>query len=370
MDKKLNLLYLGYIGFNNIGDEVCYQAFLQHLKKRNIDCNVILFDLYTKEPVDQICQRTPLDGVVMGGGSLWQGSAFIIPAQQAISLGLPVWVFGTGIDYFTEEYVEKLKDETLPVPVADTFDNKDINEYAIQWILGNCPFIGVRGPLTYRFFTRLYNDEDIQIIGDPGLIYTPVEDTSMLDAARIEPGSKFIAVNWGGSFNSVFGHDEQGTLFRFAEGIQHLINKGYHILIYPMWRNDVENCSELFGAVGGQQCSLISTLGSIDSYCTMLNQAEFSINFKLHGNVLSALVGTPFITLAYRSKSYDFAMSVEAEELCISTGSNNIANLIPQMEKRIIENRDYYKKKLSEYRSLYQKYYDKFFDRLVSFYGI
>ena len=42
--------------------------------------------------------------------------------------------------------------------------------------------------------------------------------------------------------------------------------------------------------------------------------AKATINYKLHGSVMSAGVGTPFVALAYHFKSLDFAASLLTHE--------------------------------------------------------
>ena len=51
----------------------------------------------------------------------------------------------------------------------------------------------------------------------------------------------------------------------------------------------------------------------------LMRRAHFTVGLRLHGNVLSAAAGTPFVSLAYRLKSFDFADSVGMGEFTIRT---------------------------------------------------
>lgn len=348
------LLYLGFIGFHNIGDEVCYEAFLQLKEKLAGPAEAIPYDLRNKRSIAEIHSETPLSGVVLGGGSLFQGTAFVRPALEAINLGLPLWTFGTGIDYFSENYVRQLYETSLPPSPPQMFDGKELDINALRTIFEQAAFAGVRGPLTKRFSSFLTQPDKTVIIGDPGLVYQPKADSSMLEGVP----TKFAAVNWGQSYSCIFGHDEQRTMMELVEGIRCLIRQGYHILIYPMWDHDIEPCQYLYSTIGHQAaCTVVPRVHSTDAICTMLSRADLSISFKLHAAVLSARMGTPFISLAYRSKCMDFAMSMGMLSQCIPTSSFHIGSFIAERTADIQAQRDAYRDALAKRCELFSQYY-------------
>lgn len=365
---KINLLYLGYVGFNNLGDEVCYQAFLQMLKPYASKVHIIVYDLAYKPAIKDIHRDTPLAGVILGGGSLLQGTAFVEPASQAAALHLPLFLFGTGIDYFDESYAQSLMDENKPATAPGMFDGKELSEAAITRIIKGCHGGGVRGPLTERFISRLDPSKKIGVMGDSGLIYTPKNDASILGVLLSSALSekKIAAVNWGSSLGCVYGYDEQRTMIGLAEGIRMLINRGYEIVIYPMWDNDIEPCRKLLQATGRPGiCKLVSYVPTIDAICTLLKSASLSIGLKLHANVLSACMGTPFLSLAYRSKCYDFAHSVGMLSHCVSTASFHINDFIAKHEALMLKQREEISSKIKTHRIEYQKKYATFTQHLV-----
>ena len=60
---------------------------------------------------------------------------------------------------------------------------------------------------------------------------------------------------------------------------------------------------------------LYDTAGTV----RLLRAARLSINMKLHGSVLSAASGTPFVSIAYHSKVFEFADDVGLGEFAVRT---------------------------------------------------
>lgn len=357
MGKK-KLLYLGYIGFDNLGDQVCYDAFLQWIKPLSTVFDVTCYDLRNRKTISEINRETPLFGVMVGGGSLFQGTAFVEPILEAANMKLPIWTFGTGIDYFTEDYVQRLMNTAQLAGPPQMFDGKELKENDLRVILQKCRTVGVRGPLTQRFFSHLIGKDKVKIIGDPGLIYTPNTDNAI---AEDHPslGTRFIALNWGTSFNSIFGYNELHTMMDVVNGIRSLIISGYKVFIYPMWHGDMESCKRIYHTIGHPgACELADKVYPIDAICTMLERASMGIGFKLHANVMAARMGTPFISLAYRSKCYDFAKSVGMHSFCISTASRHIGRFIANIEIGLRQTRQSIQKKLLAWCDRYKKQYD------------
>lgn len=363
-----NILYLGFLGFNNLGDEVCYQAFLQNAARTNPNrkYHVIPYDLRSKPSIAQIKRDVSVDDVVIGGGSLLQGTAFINPAMEAVSLKLPLWIYGTGIDYMDEGYAKSVAQGHFPLMPA-AFENKDIDRGALKTIFETSRYNGVRGPLSLHFLKRhCMIEKKIHIIGDPGLVYHPTPDRSILDQIRglLQPVSRIIAINWGSSYNSIFGHNEHHVRQQVAQMARNRINSGYQIVIFPMWDNDQEACRQLYDDINMPgRCILVPRVPSIDSICALLKKARLSVNFKLHANILSALVNTPFVSLAYRSKCFDFALSMNQYYHCISTAEPDISEKIGHLANKIAAKQRKIKKNMKRSRRLYTERHDQFFER-------
>ena len=277
-------------------------------------------------------------------------------------MGLPIWLYGTGIDYFTEEYVRDALIDNPP-SCPQMFENKELETEKLKTHFTAQPIHRrPRADDTRQFLSSLPGSGDIRIVGDPGLVYLPQQNVPPLSSGL----ERFVAVNWGSSFSSVFGHDEGRVEQALADAIRRLIRLGYSVLIYPMWPEDIWPCTRLRDTVNiPEGCHLVQTVGSVDSICRMLREAVFSVGFKLHASVLSARMGTPFVSLAYRSKCYDFACSIEMGSQCISTSAYDIADFILLQEGLIVKNRVIMQKTMARHRNTFRSAYEQFWHSII-----
>ncbi|MCM3166847.1 polysaccharide pyruvyl transferase family protein [Peribacillus frigoritolerans] len=161
---------------------------------------------------------------------------------------------------------------------------------------------------------------------------------------------KIVGINWGTSFNRICGSNEIIVEDQLAETAKKLIQKGYKIYMFIVWKADINPSLRLYKKINDTQNVRLSTkYYHQNDLLNILQSCHFTINLKLHANVISAAAGIPFITLGYRFKSFDFAHSVGQNDFIISTDSQTIT-------KEIINNKEpFMKKQLQSYRNLYTK---------------
>src|SRR5690606_3914149 len=80
----------------------------------------------------------------------------------------------------------------------------------------------------------------------------------------------------------------------------------------------------------------------------------FTVNFKLHANVISAMAGIPFIALGYRMKTFDFMESIGRTSYVISTDEDQIADKLEKLSRLVQENWEIDKQPLYSKISSYQ----------------
>ncbi|MEC2865581.1 hypothetical protein BK767_28250 [Bacillus thuringiensis serovar kyushuensis] len=359
------LLYLGYLGTNNIGDEVCYEAFQQSLRKwSKKKYKIISFPLHEKKSLQEFYKDTPFDMVILGGGSLLQGNIFLNLVEEAHKMNIPVFGYGTGIDYLTEQSIYNYKQQKN-IETNQFFNNRDIDFEKIINIIKSIKFLGVRGPLTYHSL-KTYNPNltNIDIIGDAAITYTPKQDSYIIEKYLPKNANKIVSVNWGTTFNKLFGHNEVYLSGQLNECCKFLQQKGYHIVIFPMWDIDIAYCQKLKSDLyKSDSITIIPEVCTSTQIFNLLKYSEFSINLKLHANVLSAAALTPFINLAYRSKGIDFAYSLEYQENTVLTNTNNLLDYIIEREHVINDNRAQFIDKLYKYKKHYMKKQQSFLNK-------
>ncbi|WP_078555040.1 polysaccharide pyruvyl transferase family protein [Bacillus alkalicellulosilyticus] len=359
----MKLLYIGYLGFENVGDEVCYEACLQIFERWfGRDYSIIDYQIKENKSLSQLYNEVPFDGVILGGGSLFQGEFCLDLLEEAIEFGLPIYSFGTGVDYLSENMISSCikKQKIVKEPF---FQNKRIDIDKLKHVLKHVNFIGVRGPLTQTFLKSLNVEtkSPITVIGDPALLFSTNPDTYIKETYVKHIDKPIIAINWGTTFDKMFGYNEAALQKQLLSAMNDLRKKGYHLVIYPMWPNDQDACQQLYNQMETKEhVTLIPEVCSATQIYSFLKSCFFTVNLKLHSNVLSAAARTPFISLAYRSKCVDFSMSVASLNTTILTNTNRLRNYINLKEKQISKNRNFFVRKIAKSIQHYENEYKTF----------
>ncbi|WP_226666207.1 polysaccharide pyruvyl transferase family protein [Metabacillus litoralis] len=361
----MKVLYIGYLGFNNVGDDVCYESFVHSINKwSNSVEKVIAYDIKENKGIKHLLSKETINAVVLGGGSLFQGDLFLTLAEEAIELGIPLYSYGTGIDYLTEETVSKYINGEYYEP-STFFNNRKINTNRIKNVVESIKYTGIRGPLTYKFLESLTPvRSSVEVIGDSGFIYSPNFDHYIINNYLNSIQNPLIAINWGTTFNKLFGYNEALLEDQLIESCFYLQSKGYHIVIYPMWDQDIESCWNFYHRLNNKDhVTIIPEVCHASQIYSFLSKCHFSINLKLHANILSAAAYTPFIQFAYRSKGFDFALSVNQEDNTLLPTTSNILETIKEKEVNFSSDRERYANLLKKEKEVYTNKHKAFIER-------
>lgn len=354
-----NVLYIGWIGYKNLGDELMYDLFKEQL--------LTLGDSYHLGAVNieykylKNVQLENYDLIVLGGGSIFGGSGNLIHPMiidylhHCIKLNKKVMIWGTGIDWAPKSYIKLLTEkEDLPLTIPETLKSNIIS------VFKDSVWAGIRGPLTLNILEQ-YGVQNGYISGDPAFLLEPSqlsnESLVQLDTALLEQnGGKIIGVNWGTSFNNIYGQDELKVEDQLVKALNELITKGYHIYLYTVWQEDIPAIERLYSKlIDADKVTIDKTLYNHNELMALMQNFTFTINFKLHANYISLAANVPFIALGYRFKIFDFVNSVNLEDYIISTDEQNITDQILSMESDIINKQTSIKSTMSSNLALYRK---------------
>ncbi|CCO09147.1 polysaccharide pyruvyl transferase family protein [Desulforamulus hydrothermalis] len=319
MNRVKNILYLGWLGRGNVGDDILYTLFKRLFYQffdRNANDYEVNIDGYL--PINNYTWDLKVyDLVVLGGGSLFNIPYWIDLCLKAKELNIPLISWGTGIDgLYTSEDVGKINDTRVWL-------NDDLKTKIME-ITSYMKYISVRGPLTKEVLINIgVEPYKVQIVGDPALIYTN---------SISQPNNRKILVNWGTSYNNIFGGNEEKLEEQLEITIQILLNKGYDIVIYPIWVEDIEVVQRLGSKFTESNLTVINQVYDANKLVKLINDSFLTINIKLHANIISAAVGRPFISLAYRGKCFDFAETVESNDLIISTDKVHAGEILDRIK--------------------------------------
>lgn len=335
----MNILYLGWVGANNIGDELMLDNFRRLAKvKYGEDCTVT--GLFCPEEYNDF---EKYDLVCLGGGSILL-EGFIAVLYRALEQGKKVMVWGSGYDdLLGSEFIERLEKSYISPYIYSDLTEEKLNEIAKK-----ADFFGVRGPLTYKILEKSNIDMTKVIIsGDPGFLLESADLKEKGTNLNFTKEDKVVGVNMGTSYNNIYGGREDLLQEELVQVCKNLLKNGYKIYLYAMWPTDLDLVLSLYKKLPESENIILDIyIHSGDELVGIMENCVFTINFKLHGNIASAMARVPFICLGYRLKAYDFVKSIECEELNIPTDTKNIVDEIEKCIALIEKNEDEIVKKI------------------------
>ena len=118
-------------------------------------------------------------------------------------------------------------------------------------------------------------------------------------------------VSWASATSMVYGGDPKALSAAVAKVLAELTGR-YAVLLYPLWLHfDEESVSEMESLIrkaipqqrgkGREQSGRLGVLRQVEDapvLVELMRRAHFTVGLRLHGNVLSAAAGTPFVSLA------------------------------------------------------------------------
>ncbi len=340
------ILYLGWVGRKNLGDDLMLNVFKSIMSRENDNKEIQIIPSFPEINLNNIDNY---DIIVLGGGSLILEDGFINTLYKATKKNKKIFIWGSGVDNRTsnlsvEKSISKHKCIHNNV-IKKEFINKLIE------VLLNSNFIGVRGPLTFKFLKDIgINKDRIDIIGDPGFM---LEYKAKDNLSR---NNKIIGLNWGNSNNVIYGQNEIEVENQLVKAIHILINMGYKIYIYTVWDKDIKHNERIYKKIDDKTNVVLSTeLYTENELMERIANFDLTINFKLHSNLISLACDVPFIPLGYRLKVYDFAQSIKLGNIVVDTASKEIKENIINNVEYIVKNRDFLISNYNIYKHLYRK---------------
>jgi len=272
--------YIGWVGHENLGDEACYDAVKAFLKNSHA---LVPWDRgrWPRKALPDLC--------IVGGGTLLdirfkrREQALVYPM---FNNGIPVVFWGSGV----------------VTPYGKTLHPK------VAAILRGSKFVGVRGPRSKKILAAK-GFPNVEIIGDPALFLR--NDHS---ETPYKKNSDTIAINIGHTRNNLYG-TEKHVLEQTKILIQLLERIGFNILLFSVWPED----NKLLNQVKGKNVRLLPWSPNINNLLGIFKQCYCVVGLKLHAVVLSATVGVPFVSLAYREKCFDFVESLDLDKWAVRT---------------------------------------------------
>lgn len=340
------ILYIGWIGLGNVGDELMYDLFQEHAS-HTFPPPIVDFVNYEEKFLKNINIHY-FDVIILGGGSIFSSADHAIEPYiisflyKAIEANKQVIVWGTGMDSLNKNDMQRLERNKRPLAIVSAELQKQI-----KYVSENAAYFGVRGPLTYEFFRQIGLSDKVQISGDAAFLMGPIHQTTR---------NKTIGVNWGTTYNALYGGNEAQVEAQLLSSLQTFLEKGYKIYLYVLWEADIVPSKRLYNKLNNpENVTLDDAIYNYKDLLSILSTFTFTINFKMHASYLSLAAQTPFIALAYRFKVYDFAKSIQMERFLIETDSQTIENDIIHLATEINQHYESIQEKMLHTQEDYAK---------------
>ncbi|MBB6731772.1 polysaccharide pyruvyl transferase family protein [Cohnella zeiphila] len=334
------VLYVGWIGFNNFGDELMRGLFEQLASDRLPPDR---YGIVPAVPGVETDDLGPYDTVVLGGGSLLiAGYADLL--WRAAQEGKRILVWGSGYDC-----IHLAKTAGGGVTLPDSIREAPEYRKRLRDLAEAASFFVVRGPWTRDYLLHQgVPPELVRVSGDPGLL--AAVDREEAEAGR-SGGTGTLGVNWGTVYDRMYGANESEVEDALAQVCREWIERGWRIHLYVVWGPDRKSAERLHAKIGkAAQTTLDLKLYDTPGYYNLVRGFDATLNLKLHANVISAAAGVPFVSLGYRFKCFDFVHSAGVPELIVPTSAPHLADRLNETLRAALHSGDEWREKLAAKR--------------------
>ncbi|MEE0968089.1 MAG: polysaccharide pyruvyl transferase CsaB [Clostridia bacterium] len=313
--KYSDIVFSGYYGFGNMGDDSLLLSIIKNLREQSPDIRITAF---TRNP-KKMCRKYGVKCVgrfnvfalcremkhakllISGGGSLLQNNTsaksleyYIQVIYLAKRYGVPCMVYANGIGpLYGKKSHEKVKR-----------------------VLSEVEEISLREPSSYEFLREIGTFDDIldkiRITADPALTLKPCDNarkTYIFEKYGIDSPSDCFAVSlreWQNLRSSGTYSDREAFISDISEAIAKTsLATGKKPVFIPVQRIlDNEICEEVMAEVSkkiSSDCPIMSGL-SAREVIALMSDMSFAIAMRLHMLIYASCAGIPAIGLSYDPK--------------------------------------------------------------------
>jgi polysaccharide pyruvyl transferase WcaK-like protein len=333
---KLKGAYIGWVGYDNLGDEILYQAHLKLFPP---------FDLLPYESNSLIekyfllMKKEVYNFGVLGGGTLinqnnrWQKEIMKLQKKR-----IPLFCLGTGVA--SEDFWKIQCDEPWNNSISTWIE-----------ILSSFLFVGVRGPISKKILID-NGLKNVVVVGDTALSLAP-------DTYTKKESGRVIGINFGIVKGNPMLGDPDEFIKQMVSLIKYLLLKNYKIILLPVWREDIPSNIKMQKEIDSENCILKNCCSDFTSYSEQLEKCDIFIGQKLHSVVLACMFRIPSLMIEYDPKCRDFMASLDLEENIIRTTDFKLDKVKKHIDN-LFENREKIQEKLNEKVIMYKKIQEKY----------
>ena len=306
--RSARVAYLGYVGFDNVGDEACYEAFQQLLEARVGNAQIERL-ASSGAQIDQ-----DYDLVVLGGGTLLgYENQYARMACEALDHGLPLAVIGTGVHRWTFRRPRVANPEVC---------RRIVNEAIVA---------GVRGESSRQQLLAFGAEpKRISVCGDLALAWRMQQDDG-------EGERDDLFLNVAESRGELWG--DQNRLHQEMVGVvRRATERGWTVRLVPFFREDTPVCERLSSELDRAGRSLVrfdAEPPTVDACFRLIRGSRLIVSHRLHGAVLGVLADRPTLAIAYRPKCVEFMESVGLDDSVLRSDEASASSVLSMVDRML-----------------------------------
>jgi polysaccharide pyruvyl transferase WcaK-like protein len=311
-NKKV-LVYYGFLGDNNYGDELVYNA----TKVLFTDAILLPVSRYTP-PLLRLLVAIDIKkiiGVVIGGGTVVGNFNSAPVFEKMATAGKPVYMHGTGV----KEVI--------------------VDQKAWKTVTQNEIFGGVRGPMSVKNMNQV--KLGARVVGDAA--FALFTDKKFIERNN----NKRVLINLG---THVPYEGQEFFRKEFHDFIAYLINEDYIVSYLPFHEIDLELGLEIKKKF--PEINMIPQPEGFDECADIFADCAFAIGERLHFTVVAIMTRTPFISINYAKKHEDLLLSLSISHLGLSPVDASKEKMLAAFNSRLSIEWNQISKNLEQYREL------------------
>lgn len=279
-----------------------------------------------------------LDILLWGGGSLIQQSSLLylpwhlLPAFSAARRGVPVVVFGSGVEPLRSRLLRRLVRKSF----ADVFVGGFVRGPLSAELLAS---YGVHGPIPYAvdqatgLAVGAIRDAAARLGQLTGPSWSgPVVSVSLKPSFIYRGGLLPVAFDPPSPQRARRRRQRRAFEESFAQLVRYLVDEiGAHVVVVPMFlgQGDIDAGRRVAAAANRpDRVSLIEELYDPRDMKAFLSQMDAHVGVRLHSCVLATGSGVPSLAIEYMTKHRDFFAQLEMTDLLIPEDEVTAARLI------------------------------------------
>ncbi|HWC81366.1 MAG TPA: polysaccharide pyruvyl transferase family protein [Pseudonocardiaceae bacterium] len=310
-DRTRTLLYVGWTGQHNLGDDAIADALIPRLPAIEPAHAPYRLGDFLGRIAHGGLRGSAYRALLLGGGTAigrrnWR---LVLSATGAtLARSRPWFLVGAGVED----------------PAFQGVNSFSGNGELTRWrdVLARFDAVTVRGPRSVRLLDSV--GVPARMVGDPALLHEPAE----LPPAR----EKLLGINLGYG-DDLWGHDHDRVVDAVAGLVRELAGgrdwRVRAIVVNPADEPSARACLTSAG-IGPDRAEVVVT-PTTERFFTAVGECTLLVAERLHALVLAVAAGVPVVGLEYQPKCADFLGSVGAAEHSVRTDQVSATDLVERV---------------------------------------